>query len=74
MKDAKKEMAMTINAPRIMTDEHVMATSRDGKITKRNMIKALEKALIASGHTPAYAKAQAKVHYKKYLGQARKGW
>lgn len=41
------------------------------RITKKQMLDALKKALMASGHTKARATVLAKEHYKKYLGCQR---
>lgn len=41
------------------------------RITKKEMLDALKKALMASGHTKARATVLAKEHYKKYLGSGR---
>lgn len=41
------------------------------KMSKHDVLKALRKALEASGHSRARAIELAKVHYKKYLGQKR---
>lgn len=46
-------------------------TAEDTKRAKRRMIDALEKALIKSGHTKAYAKTMAKKHYQRFLGCKR---